>query len=64
MKKFYQKKRFWVNGVIAIISGLALQLDSIRAVSSEYGELLVIVVAGLNAFLSVTSKEILAEVKE
>ena len=64
MKKYYHKKRFWINTVIAVVGVLALQEDNIREVFTVFGDEIFLFIVTLNAFLSVTSKELLDESKE
>jgi len=60
MKKYYHKKRFWINTSIAIIGVLALQEENIKEVFTVFGDEIFLFIVSLNAFLSVTSKEFLA----
>ena len=64
MKKYYHKKRFWINTVIAVVGVLVLQEDNIKEVFTVFGDEIFLFIVTLNAILSVTSKELLAPLDE
>lgn len=59
MKKFYKKKRFWFNSLVAIVALVVSMSEIIREIDSAYTPIIILGFAIANVMLSLISKELL-----
>lgn len=62
MKKFYKKKRFWFNSLVAVVALGASMTEVIRDIDSNFTPYIILGLAVANVLLSLISKELIQEV--